>query len=221
MLAPSRQAQIPPKAALFARERERRTEGAAAPVSAAGALLVVRLRQIGMPGVARTMGVSRGLSTGRPARRSDAVGIDGLPDRPRFTIAIGLAALARRQLLLGPRHRCLRLPVPRLGPRGKKRLSPRAFNATERGHRAGGNARRGTAPTPQSKPVTHASRLVAHGAPSVAVGLRSRVLAAGPARVPQYSDRTRRVDRASKVRRRGRHEEWARTRSARLHDAGI
>jgi hypothetical protein len=39
-------------------------------------------------------------------------------------------------------------------------------------------------PAPQSKPVTLASRLVARNAPSVAIGLGLRILAAGPAPEP-------------------------------------
>ena len=50
-----------------------------------------------------------------------------------------------------------------------------------------GNARRSTAPAPQSKPVTLASRLVAQEAPLVAAGLGLRILAAGPARLRLYS----------------------------------
>ena len=49
------------------------------------------------------------------------------------------------------------------------------------------NARRNTAPAPQSKPVTPASRLVAQTAPLVACGLGLRIVAAGPARLRPYS----------------------------------
>ena len=44
-----------------------------------------------------------------------------------------------------------------------------------------------SAPAPQSKPVTPASRLVAQLAPSVASGLGLRILAAGPAYIRLYS----------------------------------
>jgi len=56
---------------------------------------------------------------------------------------------------------------------------------TDRGVSPGrwGNAFRSTTPAPQSKPVAHASRLVAHIAPLVAFGLGVRILAAGPARI--------------------------------------
>ena len=50
-----------------------------------------------------------------------------------------------------------------------------------------GNADRSTAPAPQSKPVTPASRLVAQVAPLVASGLGLRILAAGPAHLRLYS----------------------------------
>ena len=75
------------------------------------------------------------------------------------------------------------LPVPLVGPRGKEQgVDPRAFNqvGTQPPGRWG-NARRSTAPAPQSKPVTPASRLVAQEAPLVAFGLGLRILAAGPA----------------------------------------
>jgi hypothetical protein len=62
-----------------------------------------------------------------------------------------------------------------------------------------GNARWSTTPAPQSKPVAHASRLVARGAPSVAFGLGLRILAAGPARIRLYSDRGRLCDPDAKV----------------------
>jgi hypothetical protein len=77
---------------------------------------------------------------------------------------------------------------------------PRAFNQI--GTRPPGrwdNARRSTAPAPQSQPVTHASRLVAQITPSVALGLGVRILAAGPAHVRLYTDSSRCVNHSSKV----------------------
>jgi hypothetical protein len=82
------------------------------------------------------------------------------------------------------------LPVPLLGPRGRKRArTPERSIRLGRGHRAGGVTPVGTGP--QSKPVTPASRLVAQVAPSVASGLGPRILAAGPARDRLYSYRGR------------------------------
>ena len=72
--------------------------------------------------------------------------------------------------------------------RKKEGKNPRAFNQIgTRPPGRWGNARRSTAPAPQSKPVTPATRLVAQIAPSVASGLGLRILAAGPARVRRYS----------------------------------
>ena len=80
-------------------------------------------------------------------------------------------------------------PVPLVGPRERQRgCNPRAFNRVEtRPPGRWGNAHRSTARTPQSKPVTPASRLVAREAPLVGAGLGLRILAAGPAHVRLYS----------------------------------
>ena len=54
--------------------------------------------------------------------------------------------------------------------RKKEGRTPRAFNQIgTRPPGRWGNARRSTAPAPQSKPVTHATRLVAHVAPLVGI----------------------------------------------------
>jgi hypothetical protein len=80
----------------------------------------------------------------------------------------------------------LRCPLFWLRAEGRG-LEPSAFNqiGTKPPGRWG-NARRGTAPAPQSKPVTPASRLVAHSAVG-GIRLGLSVMAAGPARVPHYS----------------------------------
>ena len=79
--------------------------------------------------------------------------------------------------------------VPLVGPREKEEgPEPPAFNHV--GTRPPGrwvNARRSTAPAPQSRPVTPASRLVAQTAPLVACGLGLRIVAAGPAHLRPYS----------------------------------
>ena len=80
------------------------------------------------------------------------------------------------------------LPMPRTG----KREHPEAFSQTEtRPPDRRDTARRNTAPAPQSKPVTPASRLVAQVAPLVAFGLGASILAAGPAVHRLYSHRGR------------------------------
>jgi hypothetical protein len=56
-----------------------------------------------------------------------------------------------------------------------------------RRHRAGGVTPVRATPALQSKPVAHASRLVAQVAPSVAFGLGVRIPAAGPAHLRLYS----------------------------------
>src|ERR1700732_231609 len=73
--------------------------------------------------------------------------------------------------------------------RGRKRARTRARSIRIGTRPPGrwGNAGRSTAPAPQSKPVTRASRLVAQVAPLVAFGLGLRILAAGPAHVRLYS----------------------------------
>jgi hypothetical protein len=74
---------------------------------------------------------------------------------------------------------------PSIGSCARRRgVEPPRFNQIEtRPPGQWGNACRRTAPAPQSKPVTHASRLVAPVAPSVAFGPGLRIPAAGPAYV--------------------------------------
>src|SRR5260370_15329057 len=87
----------------------------------------------------------------------------------------------------------LRPSVPLAGPRGKEEgENPRAVDQIgARSPGRWGDAFRSTAPAPQSKPVTHTSRLVALVAPSVASELGLSILAAGPARDSHYSYRER------------------------------
>ena len=81
------------------------------------------------------------------------------------------------------------LLVPLSSPRRRRVRAPCAVNQIEtRPPSRWGNALRSTAPAPQSKPVAHASRLVARVAPSVAFGPGVRILAAGPAPLRLYSD---------------------------------
>jgi hypothetical protein len=170
------------------------------------AVLVVRSRQVRVAGVARTVrsALVRVPSDGRVFRRRRA----------------SIAAESRRDprsRVNSPRLRaaelcsvCVMLIKPSRGSARKGRgLEPRRVHlgrdaATGRW----GNAHRSTAPAPQSKPVTPASRLVAQEAPLVASGLGLRILAAGPAPVRLYSYRGRLCEPGLKslrglVRRRG------------------
>jgi hypothetical protein len=68
------------------------------------------------------------------------------------------------------------IPAPRLSAHKEEREDPEQSSVGTRPPGRWGNAQRGSAPALQSKPVTHASRLVAHVAPSVAFGLGVRIL---------------------------------------------
>jgi len=145
--------------------------------------------------------------------RCAAVTEHGSPMRPawsgcrpltHFTCLTSIAGESRRDPrspVNSPRLRAARLCSVRVmlsrpsrpsieSARKEEGENPRAFNqlGTRPPSRCG-DARRSTAPAPQSKPVTHASRLVAHIAPSVASGLGLRILAAEPAAYRLYSDR--------------------------------
>jgi len=78
--------------------------------------------------------------------------------------------------LLRPRHGFHAFPIPLLEPRAKEEGEnpPRVQSDWDEATGPVGNARRAT-PAPQSKPVTHASRLVTHNAPSVAFELGRRI----------------------------------------------
>jgi hypothetical protein len=98
--------------------------------------------------------------------------------------------------------RCLGPSHPPVGSARNEYENPQVFS--EIGTRPPGrwcNAGRNTAPAPQSKPVTRASRLVAQTAPLVAFGLGSRILAAGPAHNRLYSYYRRQCGRRPKLNR--------------------
>ena len=163
------------------------------------AMRVVRSRQVRVAGVARTVRgcLVRVPSARRVFRRRRASIADETPPRPAITIEF--ASPARRQVLSLVRHGLQAFPSLCWVARKGRGQNPRAFNQIgTRPPGRWGNARRSTAPAPQSKPVTPASRLVAQVAPSVASGLGPRILAAGPARSRLYSDCRRYVDQAGK-----------------------
>ena len=89
-------------------------------------------------------------------------------------IAIEFASSARRRVLSPQGHGAHVFPsLCRVRAQGRG-LEPRAFGQIEtRPPGRWGNAGRSTAPAPQSKPVTHASRLVAQVASLMALGLRA------------------------------------------------
>src|SRR5947209_13177107 len=93
-----------------------------------------------------------------------------------------------------------RLPIPLLGPRGRKRArTRRAFNRIGTGPPGRwSNANTDKTPALRSKPVTDASRLVTHYAPSVASGRRVKIPATGPAHLRLYSHSERLRARTSR-----------------------
>jgi len=109
------------------------------------------------------------------AARSGVVGHRS-PPRPAATRDhdwIHLASAPPSPVASGPWSSSL--PVPLLGPRRRERArTPERSIRSGRGHRTGGVTPVETGHRPCSqKPVTHASRLVAQIAPSVAFGLRA------------------------------------------------
>jgi hypothetical protein len=101
-------------------------------------------------------------------------GVDRRREPPRSAIASQRASPTRWRVLFCPRHGSQAFPSLCWARAEGRGLEPRASN--EIGTRPpgrGGNACRSTAPAPQSKPVTHASRLVAQIAPLVAFGLQA------------------------------------------------
>jgi hypothetical protein len=150
--------------------------------------LVVRLRHVGVAGIARTDRVCFGPGAVRSPGVEASSGIDCRREPQRSAIVSQLASPTRCPVVFCPRHDLQPFPSLYRGRAEGRGLEP------PRVHRVGtkppgrwGNALRSTAPAPQSKPVTPASRRVAHVAPSVASGLGLRILAAGPARVRLYS----------------------------------
>ncbi len=139
-------------------------------------------------GVARTEPVCSGARAGRSPCVQTPAGIDRRREPQRPMIARQLTSPTRCRIVFGPLHHpqaSSSLYRNRAQGRG---LEPSTFDRIEtRPPGWWGNACRSTAPAPQSKPVTPASRLLAPVAPSVAFGLGLRILAAGPARVRLYS----------------------------------
>ena len=164
-------------------------------------LLVVRSRQLRVAGIAQTQPSGGALIRLPSARRAFRRRWASIADESRCDPRLRLSSPRQRS----GRSRVLRVMVfgpsrPSVGSARKERgLEPRAVNQI--GTRPPGrwrNARRSTAPAPQSKPVTPASRLVAQVAPSVASGLGLSVPAAGPARHPHYSCCGRLCEQTSK-----------------------
>jgi len=165
------------------------------------ARLVVRSRQVGVAGVARTERVCFGPGAIRSPGVQASSGIHCRREPQRSAIASQLASPTRCRIVFRPRHDLQAFPsLCRVRAEGRGLEPPRVQSDRDATPGRWGNARRSTAPTPQSKPVTHASRLVAQIAPLVAFGLGPRILAAGPARVRLYSYPGRYVNQSSKVR---------------------
>ena len=137
-------------------------------------LLVLRSRRVRVGGIARTDRVGHGPSIVRSPGVQTALRIDCLGEPPRSRIAIEFASPARRRVLSPQGHRAHVFPsLCRVRTQGRG-PEPRAFGQIEtKPPGRWGNAGRSTAPAPQSKPVTHASRLVAQVAPLVALRLRA------------------------------------------------
>jgi hypothetical protein len=135
-------------------------------------LLAVRSRQVRVAPIARTDRVWLGPGTARRLCVQASLGLNRRGNPPRPAITSQLAAPTRRPILLRPRHRLHAFPSLCWNHAQRKRAKTRrAFNRIgTRPTGPMGNARRAT-PAPQSKPVTHASRLVTHNTPSVAFKL--------------------------------------------------
>jgi len=145
------------------------------------ALLVVRLPQVRVA-VAWASRACVGLDAVRSAGVQASLRVDREQQPASAALTIELASPARRQVLSPRRHGHAPF-VPLLRPPGRQRArTPEAVNQIEaRSPGRWDDARRSTAPAPQSKPVAQASRLVAQTAPSVAHEPGLRILAAGPA----------------------------------------
>jgi hypothetical protein len=150
---------------------------------------MVRLRQVRVASVARTEQVCFGPGAIRSPDAQTSLGIDRLRDPSPPTIAIKLASPARCQVPSRPRHRSWAFPsLCWVRAEGRGARNPARSIRLGRDHPdRWGNAGRSTAPAPQSKPGTRASRLVAQTAPLVALRFRLRILATGPAPVRLYS----------------------------------
>jgi len=154
------------------------------------ALLVARSRQIRVAGIARTERVCRGPGAVRWPPVQASFGIDRRREPARPTITGQLPSPACLQVM-SPQGHALQASRPSVeSARKEEGENPRAVNQLgTRPPSRWSDARGSTTPAPQSKPVTHASRLVAHIAPSVAVERKLRILAAGPASHRLYSYR--------------------------------
>jgi len=148
--------------------------------------------------IARTQRVCRGGGAVRRPRVQASSSIERRRQPARPTITGQLASPACRHVVSPQSHRLqasrpsiLQASRPSIeSARKEEGENPRVFNQLRtRPPSRWGDARGSTAPAPQSKPVTHASRLVAQIAPSVAAGLGLRILAAGPATYRLYSYR--------------------------------
>ena len=125
------------------------------------AVLVVRSGRIRVAGIARNDRVCRGPPAIRAPGVKTASGIDRRRDPPRPAITSRLAAPTRRPIMFRPRHDLQAFPSSVGSARKEEGQNPSAVNQIgTRPPGRWGNARRSTAPAPQSKPVTPASRLV-------------------------------------------------------------
>jgi hypothetical protein len=152
----------------------------------------VRLRRVRVAGVDRTVPVCFGPRAIRLRGVQASSGINRRREPPRPAIASQLASPTRCPIVFRPRHGLQAFPSLCRVRAERRGQNPRAFNQIgTRPPGRWGNAGKSTAPAPQSKPVTPASRLGRKVAPSVASGLGKRILAAGPARDRLYSYRGR------------------------------
>jgi hypothetical protein len=139
-------------------------------------------------GIARTEQICSGPGAVRSPGVQASLGFDRRRDPPRPVVAIEFASPARRQVLSPQGHGLQAFPsLCRVRAEGRGLEPPRVQSDWDAATGPVGNAGRSTAPAPQSKPVTPASRLVAQITPLVAFGLGLRILAAGPAPFQLYS----------------------------------
>jgi hypothetical protein len=140
-------------------------------------------------GIARTDRICLGRGAGRSPGVQTALGIDCGREPARGALTIEFASPARCPVLSPRRHGLTPFrPLCWVRSGRKRARTPSGRSNRDAVHRAGGvTPVEVQQPAPQSKPVAPASRLVAQVAPSVASGLRLRILAAGPACVRLYS----------------------------------
>jgi hypothetical protein len=127
-----------------------------------GPCLVVRSRQVPVAGIARTDRVRHAPDIARCPSGQASLGSDHRGNPPRPAIASQLSAPTRSPIVVCPRHRLHAFPPLCEIARKEEGENPGAFNQIgTRPPGRWGNARRANTPAPQSKPVAHASRLVA------------------------------------------------------------